>query len=138
MNRLEIIRRIAIRAAKDAHPKLTYKALATKFNASTRVIRDALLFPVTYWLDRLDTALPAIKTGRSPRKKAPVQPPSKRRRRPADFASVPTGDVEPPDGNEEVCEVQISAALDEQDRRLREGTGDLPDTNEHHDAMDEE
>jgi hypothetical protein len=134
MNRLEIIRRIAIRAAKDAHPRLTYKALATKFNASTRVIRDALLFPVSYWLDRLDAALPAIKTGRSPKKKAPVQPPSKRRRRPADFTSVPTGNVEPPDGYEEACEAQVSAALDEQDCRLREGTGGLPGTNERHDA----
>jgi hypothetical protein len=38
---------------------------------------------------------------------------------------VPTGDVEPPDGYEEACEAQVSAALDEQDRRLREGTGDL-------------
>jgi hypothetical protein len=115
-------------------PGLTYKVLATKFNASTRVIRDALLFPVSHWLGRLDAALPAITTGRSPKKRAPVQPPSKRRSRPADFTCVPTGDVEPPDGYGEAHEAQVSAALDEQDRRLREGTGDLPGTNERHDA----
>ncbi len=56
LTRPEVVRRLAILAAHDAVPGITFSALAALFNASKRTVRDALRRSAAGWVAVLAAA----------------------------------------------------------------------------------
>jgi len=136
ITRPEVAKRLGIKAMAETRPGISYRDLARLFAASFSTVRDALRFPVSHWAAMLviAPAPPVAKKHRAVGVKHPVIPIMARpgsRDRAKLVPPEPTVeykervDFDAPESviDEKAQEKAITKAIEEQDRKLREGKG---------------